>query len=98
MMKPWNLGTHSLSALKEITPIITKQIQVERNSAMKVIYYPEEDTLTILFRNAPIAESSQGKCGIIVDFDRDGNVVGMEVTDASMHIENPRTLEYAVRS
>lgn len=98
MMKRWNHGTHSLSGLNAITPIITKQIQVERNRAMKVIYYPEEDTLTILFRNAPIAESSEGKCGIILDFDREGNVVGMEVTDASMRIENPRVLEYAVRS
>ena len=97
-MKRWNHGTPSLSFLNEFTPIIPKQIQIERNSGMKVIYYPEEDTLSILLRNVPIAESSEGKSGVILDFDREGNVVGMEILDASKRMDNPRALDYAVMS
>jgi len=63
---------------------------------MKVTYDPEVDVLRILFRDAPIEESDEDKPGIILDYDRDGNVVGLEVLNASQRIENPRALDYAV--
>ncbi len=63
---------------------------------MKVIYDPEVDVLRILFRNAPIEESDEDKPGVILDYDKDGNVVGLEVLNASQRIENPRALDYAV--
>lgn len=63
---------------------------------MKVTYDPEVDVLRILFSSAPIAESDEEKPGMILDFDKDGNVVGLEVLDASTRMENPRSLEYAV--
>ena len=52
--------------------------------------------LRILFRNAPIEESDEDKPGVILDYDTDGNIVGMEILDASKRMENPRALEYAV--
>jgi len=63
---------------------------------MKIIYDPEVDILRIIFSNAPIEESDEEKPGIILDFDKSGNVVGMEVLDASQRMENPRAVEYAV--
>jgi uncharacterized protein YuzE len=63
---------------------------------MKIIYDPEVDVLRITFSNAPIEESDEEKPGIILDFDKSGNVVGMEVLDASKRMENPRAVEYAV--
>jgi uncharacterized protein YuzE len=63
---------------------------------MKIIYDPEVDILRIIFSNAPIEESDEEKPGIILDFDKSGNVVGMEVLDASQRMENPRSVEYAV--
>jgi uncharacterized protein YuzE len=63
---------------------------------MKIVYDPEVDVLRITFSNAPIEESDEEKPGIILDFDKSGNVVGMEVLDASQRMENPRALEYAV--
>jgi uncharacterized protein YuzE len=63
---------------------------------MKIAYDPDVDVLRIFFSNAPIAESDEEKPGIILDFDKDGNVVGMEILDASHRVENPRTIEYAV--
>ena len=63
---------------------------------MKITYDPEVDVLRIIFSNAPIEESDEEKPGIILDFDKGGNVVGMEILDASQRMENPRVVEYAV--
>ena len=63
---------------------------------MKVTYDPEVDVLRILFSNARIEESDEDNPGIIIDYDKDGNVVGMEILDASNRIDNPRAVDYAV--
>jgi len=34
--------------------------------------------------------------GIIPDYDKKGNVVGMEILDASERMENPKVMEYAI--
>ena len=33
---------------------------------------------------------------MILDYDKDGNVVGLEILDASKRMSNPRSVEYAV--
>ena len=63
---------------------------------MKVKYDQEVDVLTIQLNNAPVEESDQDKPGVILDYDKDGNIVGLEILNASKQIENPRALEYAV--
>jgi uncharacterized protein YuzE len=63
---------------------------------MKINYDPEVDVLRIIFNDNPIEESDEDKPGIILDYDKKGNVVGLEILDASKQIENPRSLEYAV--
>lgn len=63
---------------------------------MKVTYDPEVDVLRILFRDVPIEESDEDKPGVILDYDKDGNVVGIEVLNASQRVENPRGVDYAV--
>ena len=63
---------------------------------MKITYDPEVDTLTVVFSSAPIEESDEDKPGMILDYDKDGNVVGIEILDASKRVENPRSVEYAV--
>lgn len=63
---------------------------------MKVTYDPEVDVLRIVFSNSPVEESDEDKPGVILDYDKDGNIVGLEVLDASKRIENPRSVEYAV--
>ena len=63
---------------------------------MKVTYDPEGDVLRILLSNAPIEESDEDKPGVILDYDKDGNVVGLEILDASKRVSNPRSVEYAV--
>jgi uncharacterized protein YuzE len=63
---------------------------------MKVTYDSEVDVLRILFSNTPIEESDQDKPGIIIDYDKDGNIVGMEILDASKRLDNPPAVDYAV--
>lgn len=63
---------------------------------MKVYYDPEVDILRILFSNQAIEESDEDKPGVIIDYDKNGNIVGLEVLEASKNVENPRSVEYEV--
>jgi uncharacterized protein YuzE len=63
---------------------------------MKIIYDPEVDVLRILFQDTPISESDEDESGIIFDFDDQGNVVGLEVLDASQRIDDPQTVSYMI--
>ena len=63
---------------------------------MKVTYDPDVDVLRILFRDVPVQESDEDKDGIIFDYDAEGKVVGLEILNASLQIENPRGVEYAI--
>jgi uncharacterized protein YuzE len=63
---------------------------------MKVTYDPEVDVLRILLSDAAIEESDEDKPGVILDYDIDGNVVGLEILEASKRMTNPRSLDYAV--
>jgi YD repeat-containing protein len=54
---------------------------------MRVRYDDETDTLTITLRDVPIAESDEEKPGVILDYDTEGNLVSIEVLDASKRVE-----------
>ena len=63
---------------------------------MKIKYDPEVDVMRITFKEAEIEESGEETPGIITDFDADGNVVGIEILQASKRIDNPQVIEYMV--
>jgi uncharacterized protein YuzE len=63
---------------------------------VKVTYDPGVDVLRILLSDAPIEESDEDKPGVILDYDKEGNVVGLEILEASKRVSNPRSVEYAV--
>jgi uncharacterized protein YuzE len=63
---------------------------------MNVTYDPDVDVLRILFRDVPIEESDEDKPGIILDYDQEGNLVGLEVLNASQRVDNPLGVEYSV--
>jgi uncharacterized protein YuzE len=64
---------------------------------MKVTYDPEVDVLRIVLSSRPIEESDEEKPGVILDYDGDGNIVGLEILTASQRVENPRLMEYAIK-
>jgi uncharacterized protein YuzE len=63
---------------------------------MKVIYDRETDTLTIIFADTPVAESDEDKPGVILDYDASGNLVSLEILDASRRVTTPSRIEYQV--
>ncbi|MEZ0324556.1 MAG: DUF2283 domain-containing protein [Fimbriimonas sp.] len=65
---------------------------------MKVHYDPELDIVRIRFSNEPVDESDEEKPDMIIDYSANGSVVGIEILDASLRIENPRQMDYAIAS
>lgn len=63
---------------------------------MKVKYDPDVDVLSIIFSDAPVEESDEDKPGLILDYDKSGNVVGIEILEASKRMPNPMSVEYAI--
>lgn len=61
---------------------------------MKVIYDPDTDTLSLLFRDDPIAESDELRGGLIVDYARNGGIVSIEILDASERVAEPQGIAY----
>ena len=63
---------------------------------MKIKYDPEVDVLCITLKDAEIEESGEENPGIILDYDTDGNVIGIEILQASKRIDNPQAIEYQI--
>ena len=63
---------------------------------MKIIYDRETDTLTVIFTETPVAESDEDKPGVILDYDAAGNLVSLEILDASQRVTYPSRIEYQV--
>jgi uncharacterized protein YuzE len=63
---------------------------------MKVTYDRQTDTLTVIFTDTPVAESDEDKPGIILDYDALGNLVSLEILDASRRAMVPTRIEYQV--
>ena len=63
---------------------------------MKVNYDSKTDILTIIFTEALVAESDEDKPGVILDYDDKGNLVSLEIVDASRRVSVPSKIEYQV--
>lgn len=50
---------------------------------MKVIYDRETDTLSIILRPCKVAESDEPRPGLVLDYDKAGRLVSIELLDAS---------------
>ena len=62
---------------------------------MKVTYDPRTDTVTIILKDGvSVAESDEDKPGIILDYDDAGNLLSLEVLDASRRVTDARKIEY----
>lgn len=63
---------------------------------MRIKYDKETDILYISFIDTPVAESDEDKPGIILDYSAQGEIVGIEVLDASKKMPFPTKLEYEI--
>jgi len=64
---------------------------------VKVSYDPKSDTLSfILKEGAAVAESDEDKPGVILDYDDNGDLVSMEILDASSRVTEAGKMEFQI--
>ena len=62
---------------------------------MKVKYDPHTDTLSVILKDdARVAESDEDKPGVILDYDDRGDLVSLEILDASQRVTEARKIEF----
>ncbi len=62
---------------------------------MKVAYDPRTDTLTVILKeNVRVTESDEDKPGVILDYDEGGQLVSLEILDASKRVTETRRVEF----
>lgn len=62
---------------------------------MKVAYDPKTDTLSVILKeNTLVVESDEDKPGVILDYDEEGNLVSLEILDASKRVTETRKIEF----
>jgi uncharacterized protein YuzE len=71
-------------------------LRFDRFKAMKIIYDPETDLLTITLRSERIKESDEVRPGVIADFGYDGGLVRLEILQASKVVQNAREIQFAI--
>ncbi len=63
---------------------------------MKIKHDKEADVVYISFSSQKIAESDQDKPGLIIDYSEDGQIVGIEVLNASKKMGDEKGILYEV--
>ena len=54
---------------------------------MKLNYYPDTDSLYISLATNPSADSNEVAEGVVLDFDADGRLVGIDIDNASHKLD-----------
>lgn len=54
---------------------------------MKLNYYPETDSLYIDLSVKPSADSREVSEGVVLDYDDEGNLVGIDIDNASQKLD-----------
>jgi uncharacterized protein YuzE len=54
---------------------------------LKLNYYPETDSLYIDLSSKPSAESQEVSEGVVLDYDAEGNLVGIDIDNASRKLD-----------
>lgn len=50
---------------------------------MRIAYYPDTDSMYIDLSSKKSSESTEVTPGVVLDFDEDGNLVGIDIDNAS---------------
>ena len=59
---------------------------------MKIAYDQQADAIYIRLKAGTVAESDEVRPGVVLDFDAEGRVLGIEMLDVSERTDNPREL------
>ena len=62
---------------------------------MKISYDQRTDTLSVILKdNTQVTESDEDKPGVILDYDEAGNLISLEILDASKRVTEARKVEF----
>ena len=54
---------------------------------MRINYYPDTDSLYIDLSSKPSVDSREVSDGVVLDYDQDGNLTGIDIDQASMKLD-----------
>ena len=54
---------------------------------MKLTYYPDTDSLYIDLSEQPSVDSQEVAAGLVLDYDASGNLVGIDIDNASQKVQ-----------
>ena len=58
-----------------------------KNNQMRINYYPDTDSLYIDLSHKPSVDSREISSGVVLDYDIDGNLAGIDIDGASKKME-----------
>ncbi|MFZ4677577.1 MAG: DUF2283 domain-containing protein [Nodosilinea sp.] len=63
---------------------------------MQITYDPDRDILQIAFNTSEVGETAQISPNLILDYDDDGLLVGLELREASQRVDSPLSVTFTV--
>ncbi|WOD42001.1 DUF2283 domain-containing protein [Nodosilinea sp. E11] len=63
---------------------------------MQITYDPDRDILQIAFNQREVDETARVSPNLILDYDNDGLIVGLELRQASKRVDNPMSFTFIV--
>lgn len=61
---------------------------------MKIEYDPKADAMYIRLAAGQVADSDEVRPGVVLDFDAEGRILGIEMLDVSRRADNPREMAF----
>jgi uncharacterized protein YuzE len=62
---------------------------------MKIAYDRQTDSLSVVLKEGvTVVESDEDKPGVILDYDEHGDLIALEILDASRRVTDARKIEY----
>lgn len=63
---------------------------------MQITYDPDRDILQIAFNQRDVDETARASPNLILDYDEDGLIVGLELRNASRRVDSPLSVTFTV--
>src|SRR5213594_1573375 len=78
-----------------VTVYPTTKLSKYEGGAVRITYDRHTDTLSLVLKEgAAVAESDEGRPGVILDYDAAGDLVSLEILDASRRVTEAGRVEY----
>jgi uncharacterized protein YuzE len=68
--------------------------QILEKAIMKIAYDRQTDSLSVILKEGVAVAEHEDKPGVILDYDEHGDLVGLEILDASHRVTDARKIEY----